>query len=729
MTLQRRDFLKYVGTGALATTLPARLSRAGKTVLEPEQKIHQDYQSDNKGVEYWFLGNGKILVALQTSPRPEAGTHTGLLVMSPDHFGRKMSSYLYHPERGLMNSRFFAIIDDKGYAPDFATSQTRWEYPDSVPILVLEWEAGGCSVREEFFCPIEDAALVRTITITNKTATIVTASSTSMLYPNLMFFDEYDVDRVRMTLTASGYQTLQLFSLQPASAGDRHINVSFGAIPPGEHRTISTVLTLNFSRETFEKKGLAVMREESKKYWSGLAKLSTGNETLDHLFNTSKSLLRSAVARSGKMDGSIWQYNLEWVRDQSMVAVGSTLAGQAEIGASLLRRMLTRSVDEDGKTVDASRHRPPETMELDQNGELLYALWMHWVWTGDDSILREYWNKIQHVADYVLRPDFLDPATGLLKNSREYWERDPNFGVREGYELTYQLWNIIGLQKAADMAAAMNQGAVAKAWIGASEKMKKSFLQHPKFSLTENGQFIKRRLVNGEVQRTFEPLNRKAMPPGMPLNVERVSYCDPDASNVLPIALELIDPQSPLSLQTLNSIELLWNQRWDFGGYARYDVTSEPDSPGPWPFATLFIARAYLETGNHEKTWRALNWLTSIQGGQAGAWFEYYGDRPTPPLPPVGIVVWTWAELQLFFIHHFLGVRPSVTTLTVRPRLLSGLQAVDASVLVRGQRIQLKLRRATKNPSASVNGKTVLMRQGSIQIPFPSEATTIEMEV
>ncbi len=180
------------------------------------------------------------------------------------------------------------------------------------------------------------------------------------------------------------------------------------------------------------------------------------------------------------------------------------------------------------------------------------------------------------------------------------------------------------------------------------------YLSHPKFSLIDQGRFIKRRLASGEVQRTFEPPNRKSMPQGMPLNVESVSLCDPDSANVLPIVYGIVDPASPVALKTLESMEELWNQRWDGGGYGRYHVTSEPDSPGPWPFPTMFIARAYLETGNDEKVWRALRWLQEAPGGKAGAWLEFYGDRPTPPLPPVGIVVWTWAEILMFFIHHLL---------------------------------------------------------------------------
>ncbi|MCX6145448.1 MAG: hypothetical protein NTZ35_19750 [Ignavibacteriales bacterium] len=173
----------------------------------------------------------------------------------------------------------------------------------------------------------------------------------------------------------------------------------------------------------------------------------------------------------------------------------------------------------------------------------------------------------------------------------------------------------------------------------------------------------------------------------------------------------------------------MWNQRWTTGGYARYNVTSEPDSPGSWPFATMFLARAYFEAGNDEKVWRALNWLLNCPGGKAGAWFECHADRPVPPLPPLGIVPWTWAELAVFFVHHLLGVRPNKNELVIRPRLLSGLDKARASLTLRGQRIDLTVTRAEKEALAMVNGKRVPLVNGELKLAIPAKGQTIEMKI
>jgi hypothetical protein len=729
MSLERRDFLKYVGVGAIATTLRPDLSSPQDVPPVNEQKIHPDFRSNNPGLEYYLLGNGLILTAIQVSPKPESGTNCGLLISSSEHFCRKLSTYLFHPERGLQNSRFTLTIDGTGYTPDHGKTTVRWEYPQNVPTIVLEWAAGECEVREELTCPINDPAVVRTVRIRNTSSVAVKGTGTILLYPNLMFFDEYHVDRAKGTLSARGYAAMEMFCLNEATPGDRHLNILFGDIPAGETTSSTVVLTVNQPRAAFEKKGLATMTKETQEYWSHRARCETNHDGLNHLFHSAVRGIRTAVSHTGKMDAGIWQYNFEWVRDQSMMAAASAMCGHTDVAEVSIVRMLDRSIDDDGRARDASRHRPPETYELDQNGEFLYAVWTHWMWSGNDAILKRHWPKIRAVANFVLRPEFLDPVTGLVKNSREYWERDGAFGVKDGYENTYQFWNIVGLDLAADMARHMKEPASARTWTAAAKKMKNSFLNDPKFSFIDNGMFIKRRLANGEVQRTFEPPNRKAMPPGVPLNVETVSYADPDAGNVYPIMFGVVDPKGSVSTKTLESTELLWNQRWTTGGYARYNVTSEPDSPGSWPFPTMFLARAYFEAGNDEKVWRALNWLLNCPGGKAGGWFECHADRPVPPLPPLGIVPWTWAELVFFFVNHLLGVRPNKNELVIRPRLLSGLDKAKASLVLRSKTIDLVVTRADKETIALVNGKHVPLVNGELRLAMPTKALTIEIKI
>jgi hypothetical protein len=143
-------------------------------------------------------------------------------------------------------------------------------------------------------------------------------------------------------------------------------------------------------------------------------------------------------------------------------------------------------------------------------------------------------------------------------------------------------------------------------------------------------------------------------------------------------------------------MQTLWNQRWKGGGYGRYHVTSEPDSPGPWPFASLFVARAALEAGDPATTRRVLDWLGRVPGARAASWLEFYGPRPVPPYPQVGIIPWTWAEIVFLVVHHMLGVRPGQDFLSLQPRLIPGVDRMDADLPLRDGRLELSVRRARR---------------------------------
>lgn len=670
------------------------LSLAGLSAVAPAQTpaySQPDSRNDAPGVGHYFLGNGLLTAALQVFSRPGDGTHCGLLLFSPEHFARRWNTFLYHSARALQDSRVGIRLGDKLYFPEAGSSSVRWVYPGGVPTVEVVWRAAGCVVTEQIYCAAEDPYLIRRVAVRNESSGALRPVVTAPFRPSQVFFDEYEYDAARGVLSASGYHRLELFSVERFEAHDRELRIPLGEIPPGAEASGTVVLALNASHRRFDRKGLSTIRSATSSYWGDMAHLETGDPMLNHLFRASQSGIRAAVAVSGKMDGGLLQYNSEWVRDASMVAVGALMAGHVAQSTAMLDRILERSVDDEGRTLDSGRQRPPEMMELDQNGQILWAIYMHWVWTGSDNLMRKHWRRLAAVAEYPLRARFWDPAVGLVRNTREFWERSAAHGVREGYELAYQVWDIEGWRAASDMARHMGDAAKAERWGNAARLMLRSLTSHPRFALVDGGRFIKRRLANGEVQRTFEPPDRNIAPPTMPLHEEKVSYCDPDASMALPIMLGLVDAKSDLARNTLSALERLWNQRWTGGGYGRYHVTSEPDSPGPWPFATLFIARAYLENGDSSKVRRALDWLSGVQGGASGGWYEFYGERPVPPLPPVGFIPWNWAEVVMLFVHHMLGVRPTPERIIVRPRLLDGMKDVRATLAVNGAVLDLRL--------------------------------------
>lgn len=686
-----------------------------------------DSVTNPAGLEYFLLGNGKLLAGVQWTQSEAAGAQAGIVLMSPEHMNRKTGSLLWHPRLGLQATRIIVEVDGKPYSPEAGRAEMQWEESAGPPVLKVRWTAGACDVTERLWCAGQEAALIREVALRNAGGTAVEARVLAVLRPNPLLFDEYEVDRAGARLEARGYHHLELMASSDGRALEREIEVKAGTLAAGGRAEARYVLTLDKPSTIWTREGVERARADAAALWRGCATAETGDAGLDGLFRSAVRGLRSVVAESGKMDGGLWGYNLEWVRDASMAAGGAVLAGHADVGERMLERIVSRMISENGAALDSSFHRPPETIELDQNGQLLCTLWTHWVWTGSDALIRRHWPRIRATADFALDPVYRDRRTGLVKNTREFWERSAGHGVREGYELTYQCWNIAGWRRAAEMAGVVGDEASAARWLEAAALMERSFLSDARFSFIRDGRLVKRLQTDGEPQWTLEPPRREALPPGMPLRVEPVSYCNPDASNVYPILLGLVSPESEVARRTLESMEALWNQRWDIGGYGRYHVTGEPDSPGPWPFASLFIARAYLEAGDSDRTWRVLRWLESVSGGRSGAWFEYYGPRPVPPLPPVAVIPWTWAEIVTLVVHHVLGVRPHAQGVTVRPKLLEGLKDVRAALRMNGHAFSLRIRSGMGREAAFVDGREIEFRSGEARMARPQRDTSLEI--
>jgi hypothetical protein len=202
---------------------------------------------------------------------------------------------------------------------------------------------------------------------------------------------------------------------------------------------------------------------------------------------------------------------------------------------------------------------------------------------------------------------------------------------------------------------------------------------------------------------------------------------EPDTTEVFPISYEMIDPKGELAKTTLAWVERMWSQHWDFGGYPRYNTDSEPDPPGPWPLCSAIVAQAYLQAGDDEKVWRILNWLNGIHGGRSGGWFERYAQSITPPAPPVGVVPWVWYEIISLAIHHIAGFRPGLEGISLRPRLLSGVNQITLSQTVRGATYEVEIRRG--GPKATVNGKPVAVEQGAIRIPYARRGSRVSVQL
>lgn len=642
------------------------------SVHQHRQSLHPDFETYLPNTQYFFLGNGKIQCAIQWSD-DDGCTPLGLLLSDPEHFSRKWSTLLFHPEYGLERTQLTLIHNGSRCKPQREDLRVAWDVDSIEPVVVATWRADDLTVRETFRCPGDEAILVRDIEIDGVHGEVqieVALYATNALFSWFTINENY--------LEATGYTTCRVWTSDHAEENERFLTITSRAVqgkaatsfyyeldPPQVHP--------NHRREN------ALVREQH--YWLNTAQVEyrgmdpIGSE-IARLFKISSAGLRAAVAKSGKFDASIWQYNFEWSGDASMVAEALLYAGHADIARSVLENILMRLTNDEGMAAESSRFRGGQHAELNNNGEILKANHTYYCWTGDDSLIREHYQRLKAVAEYLLRPEYTDPKNHLLRASRDIWERMESMGILPGYDVSHQTFGILGLDAASRIAEIVGDDASATRWRDAAERLRETFLHDKTYSFIDNDRIIKRRLLDGSVQYEIrmnhdaadEDFFRKFVPPGMPLSSEGHALWEPDASEVFPICFGLIEGKSDVARHTLEVLEMLWSQHWDGGGYGRYNVLSEPDSPGPWPFATGYMAAAYLEAGNVPMALRAIEWLAH-RAKHGGSWFEFYGYRPTPPLPPTGIIVWGWAQFVTLVVKHILAAQVINGRLELAPRI------------------------------------------------------------
>ncbi len=621
---------------------------------------HPDVRTRLPGVSYFFLGNGAIQAAVQHAPDGE-GTPLGLLVMDPDRFGKKRDSLTMDHASGLAPTAVRIVADGREIAAAASRLEVAWLPGAPVPTVEARWRDIGVTVVERFACPDDGAPrLVRDVGVAcpDLQDRLVTVRTGQIA--------------VELALDRHGRGHVWIVYEVDRDAGRVHVRAT-STEPSSSHSA----------------------------FWSGRSFVCFHEPLLDHLFDVSRWQLPAAVSSRGRLDGGIWQYNREWVRDQASVALALTVLGHRSLAATMLARQLSDFVTPDGATLDSSEVRGRDDVELDQNGLLLYVLEQYTYWTGDRDLADSRWARVRALADYTLRPEFRHAPSGMLSGSREYWERHAAHGIEPGLELVYQTLVAQGLASAAALARLLGHRDDERRWLGAAEALRHACLEHPTYRLHDARGFVKRRTLDGAVHERIVARADSGLPDGVPLTRATAHALNPDTCAVLPIVFGLVDGASPLARATMASVEALWNQDWSSGGFGRYDVSSEPDSPGAWPFASLFVARAGIETAQPDITWRVLRWMRQTTGGTAGAWFEFYGPRMAPPFPQVGIVPWTWAEMVLLFVYHILGVRPGAMGVFLRPRLLPGLRRADARLPIGNGWLDLTLHADASAPIVS----------------------------
>lgn len=688
-----------------------------------------DLETTIPDTDYFFLGDGRTMAVLQWSRHPDASPY-GVMLYDPARVSRKNGSLLSHPELGLSRTMLSVRIDGVRYRPAHDSVSVRWE-PGEVPAVVVSWKAGEAGVTERFHIQEGTSNLIRDVRLSSPQP--VSAELEAALYANPLLFDEFGTQESSI-LHASGYAAISFYAVPTGRAFERFLSVpvrtdprkvaatfiysidatgthEFSLYPP-EYRFASPPRPSSFAAAAAGKPDTA---PDAPVAGNGPGALA---ERIMELYRISQISLRAAVAQNGRFDASIWQYDFEWGMDAAMVAIAAARSGLFELSRQVLVNILRRLSNTEGMIAEAGRFRGGEMSELNGNGAVLDALWHYWRWSGDDSLLHTYWSRIGAIAGYLLRPEFRHPS-GLLETRRDLWERTPWMGVEQGFELAHQVYGTVGLQRAAEMAAATGDTESQERWAQGAAQIREAMLHHPELSLVEDGAFIHRRLPDGSVQTHMTPDTGYREEgylhyiPSPPATAPLPRACEPDIAEALPIIYGLTDPQSDLALGTMRKLEALWSPT-GIGGYARYNIDSDPDSPGPWAFATAFMAAAELESGLHERAERTIGWLLDAAGA-GGSWFEYYGERQTPPYPPIGIIVWGWAQYLILVSGHIAGANIDGDELRIAPKM-AGISHV---IRTGGHQVTLSVRGLGR---VVLDGIPLELHDGGIRLRLPLQA-------
>jgi hypothetical protein len=701
----RRRFLSRVGlaiTAAQAGNIKAapQDDQARKGQPAEDSSYATLKRAFIQGREYFVLRSGRIRLIAQADQVDLAPAFLWLAFDARDNrqTARKENALNFGNGAGLANSALQVLLGGFPFTALGHETQTRWVAIDGIPAVEAEWWAGGLLVTEHFFALQDSGVFVRRTNLSSRNLGGPEEVTLRLSLPPGACVERdgwlvQENTRARLALACA--------ASVPSRFHPEQADVEIGplAIPIGGSVTVDTFLSVGILPDDHLPEpphNLDQILGRTRGAWSAASSLVTEDATVREVFDKARFGLPAMVADNGVMDAGIFEYGAQWVRDTSNTLLGLVHAGHFELARSGFVHVLETMVSAGGNAMIGSVFADPDREQFDQMGELIHALRSYRDWSGDDALIHEYRAKFLALIERPLRAEFRH-TSGMVHNRREFWERT----LDDGCELAYQTYVILGLRDAAALAGPLGAADRAARWRSEADSIQNAMLSHPSFALVEQDRLIKRRSVEGRWERF---IRFPAAAQDVPMKTEQVHLAEPDSTMALPIALGVVDPQSTLAHNTLDELEKLWNARWFGGGYERYHSSGQVDQPGPWTFASCFILRAQHEAGLLDRSRRTLEWLNTVQGGRAGAWFEEI-PLVRSQAATAGILPWTSGEISLFVVRHVLGIRFEDGEVVVRPRLYPGSPLVRADLRFRTGRLLLEVPGPGPFQHAVVNGR------------------------
>lgn len=673
------------------------------------------------GREYFVLRSGRAKLILQADRADLGPAFTWIMVDAQEGIqGRKKeSAFNFSGETAFSSSAVTVELGDFPFTALGHRTETRWTREEGVPAVEAVWWAGGIRVTERI-CAISGAGAFRR-SIRLESADLAGRQSVKLklgLLPGAALRNgrilQQDRAGAKMAIFFGGNIPVQgNIAEGSAEIGPIVLNI-------GQSVTLETLLVAQipggddaaFTRQILSlgDPALSAGLAPTRAYWDKTSLVVTDDRTVSELFDKARIGLLGYAADDGTIDAGVFEYGHQWVRDTSNTTLGLTLAGHFELAHAALLHVLTKMITKDGAAMWSGGFLAPEAEELDQMGEFLHSLREYCDWTGDQSLVREHRDQLLKLIERPIAPRYLD-ASGMVHDNQEFDEHTYD----DAYELAYQTYVILGLREASELAPLFGAEDRVARWRTIADRMEAAMLSHPTKSLVVDGHLIKRRKVSGGV--ADEVPEYPWGYPDSPNKTEGRHLMEPDASEAFPISLGLVDPHSPLARRTLDRLEGLWNARWSDGGYDRYNSSNEPDTPGAWPLATMWILRAQHDAGLFDRSRRSLEWMNSVQGGRTGAWFEAIPSNRGDEMR-CGLIPWVSAEVAFFVVQDYLGIRFDQHRIRIRPALFPGGPPVKADLRFREGRLRLQITGSGPIDEAWVDGKPLSVgADGSVLLP------------
>jgi hypothetical protein len=684
------------------------------------------------GRNHFFLRSGRALMVIQ-SDKVDVGPAINYWLFdagTPKQSGKKVHAFNFNPQSGnVFSSTLKVIIKNVPFIAFGEQTKVQWVEENGIPQVEGLWYADGVRITERFTGLPEKEIFQRSILLEGAD---LSGELEITLRMNLPFGNCQVHDQILTGQAGDAAVALTITPGHPVhfDSEEGYIDIGPFRINPHQQININSYLFLQLPAEQknadhLVSKAQKILKDQAKadldlasQKWAAMTTVQTDDPIVKEIYDHARFALDNFATEDGRINAGYLQYNSEWIRDGSNTALGALMSGNFEMARAMGNHMLTKMITDAGVTMIGGGFANPDREQLDQMGEMLHFLRCYVDWTGDESLIRQNHGKILAMIERPLNPVFLD-ETGLVHNRREFWERT----FDDAYELIYQTYVILGLREACQLAPLLGAEDKVKLWQEASDRMLQTMLSHPDRSLVHEGRLIKRRNVTGEIADYFTGYAGYVY--DCPQTVSFHHRLLPDATQALPVAFRVVDPQSDLARNTLEEVEKLWNARWFSGGYSRYNSSSEPNQVGPWAFATCFIMRGQHEARLFERSRRSLEYLHALPGGTSGAWFEEIpATRGTSKWD--GIICWSSGEMTLFIIRHYLGVRFEGDQLVIQPALYPDSPPVIADLRIRNGRLRLNIEGSGSIKKAFVNGKTMMPgADGAIRLGPDSMSGTV----